>query len=126
MPGEAEADGWVACLFGCWDEAVAFVREAGACWRKAAKKVERKKGRCEVMLPLMDTLCGREIIVWSGRKDERRLRAWWDICARSRQTQSADGALAIAMLKLRFERGGTAVRRLLQAVPARDRKCRGP
>jgi hypothetical protein len=35
----------VACLFACWVE-----RAAGGCWRKAAKKVERKKGRCEGMV----------------------------------------------------------------------------
>jgi hypothetical protein len=43
---------WVVCLFGCWVEApaaAALEREEGF-WRKAAKKVERKKGRCEGML----------------------------------------------------------------------------
>jgi hypothetical protein len=42
----------VACLLGCWVEELAFEREEGD-WRKAAKKVERKKGRCEDMLPLI-------------------------------------------------------------------------
>ncbi len=42
----------MVCLFGCWVEALAAAaleREEGF-WRKAAKKVERKKGRCEDML----------------------------------------------------------------------------
>jgi len=40
---------WVVCL--CWGgwEAEAE-REVGACWRKAAKKVERKKGRWDDIL----------------------------------------------------------------------------
>ena len=44
-------EGWVVCLFGCW-EVEALAREEGF-WRKAAKKVERKKGRCEDMLVLI-------------------------------------------------------------------------
>jgi hypothetical protein len=35
------------CLFGCCGEGVGCMAEAGPCWRKAAKKEERKKGRCE-------------------------------------------------------------------------------
>lgn len=33
----------VVCLFGCWAEDWM----EGPCWRKAAMKEERKKGRCE-------------------------------------------------------------------------------
>jgi hypothetical protein len=39
----------VVCLLGCWLDALALV-SAGVCWRKAAKKVERKKGRWDDML----------------------------------------------------------------------------
>ena len=35
---------------GCWVDALALVSEAGVCWRKAAKKVERKKGRWDDMV----------------------------------------------------------------------------
>ena len=38
---------WVVCLLDCWAAAAVAEREdGGGCWRKAAKKVERKKGRC--------------------------------------------------------------------------------
>jgi hypothetical protein len=52
-------EGWVVCLFGCWVEALAFEREGD--WRKAAKKVERKKGRWEDMLPAMDRSRGGDL-----------------------------------------------------------------
>ena len=39
----------MVCLLGCWDDAPALGIEDGVC-RKAAKKVERKKGRWEDML----------------------------------------------------------------------------
>jgi len=42
----------VVCLLGCCVEVPALDREAGVCWRKAAKKVERKKGRWDDMLTL--------------------------------------------------------------------------
>jgi hypothetical protein len=44
----AEED-WVEGLFGCDADALAVERDAGV-WRKAAKKVERKKGRWEDMV----------------------------------------------------------------------------
>ena len=44
-------DGWAVCLFACGPAAAAAaalaVRDDGACGRKAAKNVERKKGRCD-------------------------------------------------------------------------------
>lgn len=55
-----DGEGWVVCLFGCWVEAPALGRD-GVCWRKAAKKVERKKGRWEDMLGVdSGAACGRE------------------------------------------------------------------
>lgn len=51
----AGVEAWVVCLFGCWDEAPALEREEGVC-RKAAKKVERKKGRWDDMLMLGERL----------------------------------------------------------------------
>lgn len=42
----ATEEAWVVCLLGCCADApAALEREAGVGWRKAAKKVERKKGR---------------------------------------------------------------------------------
>jgi len=53
----AEAEVCVVCLLGCWVDALALESEAGVCWRKAAKKVERKKGRWDDMLPFV-AVCG--------------------------------------------------------------------
>ncbi len=44
-----EVVAWVVCLLGCWADAPALEREEGVCL-KAAKKVERKKGRCDDMV----------------------------------------------------------------------------
>ena len=42
---------WVVCLLDCWAAAAVAEREdGGGCWRKAAKKVERKKGRWDDIL----------------------------------------------------------------------------
>jgi hypothetical protein len=60
----AEAEGCVVCLFGCWVEELAFEREGD--WRKAAKKVERKKGRWEDMLPLIFLSHGRRFEISVG------------------------------------------------------------
>ena len=43
-----EVEAWVVCLLGGCAEEPALESEAGVC-RKAAKNVERKKGRCEDM-----------------------------------------------------------------------------
>jgi hypothetical protein len=56
--GAGPEDDCVACLFGCWaaTDALALERDgaAAAPCRKVAKKVERKKGRCEDMLEVID------------------------------------------------------------------------
>jgi hypothetical protein len=44
---------WAVCLFG-W----AVESDGGACGRKAAKKVERKKGRCDGMFIAMESDMG--------------------------------------------------------------------
>jgi hypothetical protein len=53
---------------GCWVEALALDREAGVCWRKAAKKVERKKGRWDDMVPLVTACAGVGLEGVDGRR----------------------------------------------------------
>jgi hypothetical protein len=78
----------VVCLLGCCADALALESDDG--WRKAAKKVERKKGRWEDMLPHSKTSCAggalsKSIPSWerSGPLERfgwmRRLRRWCDI-----------------------------------------------
>ena len=59
--GLAEEDGWLVCLFEDAEAALALEREA-PCWRKAAKNVERKKGRCDGMLR----------VIWVGDVVDKR------------------------------------------------------
>lgn len=59
-----EVAAWVVCLLGCWADAPAAEREAGVCL-KAAKKVERKKGRCDDMVSFRGGTRGK--VVFRGR-----------------------------------------------------------
>lgn len=58
----------MVCLLGCWLDALALAR-AGVCWRKAAKKVERKKGRWDDMLLVVAPRAGGRI-GWCRRMGE--------------------------------------------------------
>jgi len=58
-------------LLGCWADAAALEREAGVC-RKAAKKVDRKKGRCDDMVSFRGGTRGK--VVFRGRMVSRPSR----------------------------------------------------
>ena len=66
-----EVAAWVVCLLGCWADAAALEREAGVC-RKAAKKVDRKKGRCDDMVSFRGGTRGK--VVFRGRMVSRPSR----------------------------------------------------
>jgi hypothetical protein len=66
----------VVCLLGCCADALALESDDG--WRKAAKKVERKKGRWEDMLLHSKTSCaegalGRSMPSWEFRWSLERI-----------------------------------------------------
>jgi len=50
FPAPGGEETWVVCLLGCCEDDIAD----GGCWRNAAKKVDRKKGRCVGMLTAMN------------------------------------------------------------------------